>query len=215
MVNGVIIGNHGDRRKFTRANSENMNVSLWSMLLIANMNNILMGILLTKNVCLWSMLLIENMNKSLMETARLMSTMFIKRSFMFSTRWKHEQKFDGDRPGGGKGDGGKGGHDDKGGGGDKGGHGGKGHSGIWRVACWLCGHTGHLLQDCWLGGKAKGKGGGTKDDSAQGYRLYHNKLCKFVLSSRGFSRLTIPTPTLAVISDVNVRGGNCQPGLQK
>jgi hypothetical protein len=42
---------------------ENMNVSLWSMLLIANMNNILMGILLTKNVCLWSMLLIENMNK--------------------------------------------------------------------------------------------------------------------------------------------------------
>ena len=63
MVNGVIIGNHGDRRQFTRANIENMNVSLWSMLLIENKNKSLMGILLTKNVCLWSMLLIENMNK--------------------------------------------------------------------------------------------------------------------------------------------------------
>jgi hypothetical protein len=84
MVNGVIIGNHGDRRQFTRANIENMNVSLWSMLLIENQNKSLMGILLTKNVCLWSMLLIENMNKSLIRmlpTKRLFETQTLLAAF--------------------------------------------------------------------------------------------------------------------------------------
>jgi hypothetical protein len=46
------MGNHGDRRKFTRAYNENMNVNVWSLLHMEHMSKSLMGMLPIK--CLYA-----------------------------------------------------------------------------------------------------------------------------------------------------------------